>query len=364
MPSASVPLLALALAGLASAVTDTRLETALASSTRICSAVSTTPEGRVFLYWTTYLNGTGPSLSEQLADNSTVAYPDAEWNAWNASDATQDPATHFLGIAAQRIGPDGRLWVLDSGSTDAYGPKLVAFNLTTNEPAETHLLQNITTDSTHWDDVRFNGRMAYLTDISSPALAVYDLDTGAGRRLLEDDRSTTSYFPTSAQGRMMVESSGAYNFANADQLEVSPDGAYLYYQPCNGGLWRVATSLLDAALHNDTAAAALSASVEPYAPTRSTGGTAIDAEGTVYASDTDRNAVLRVFANGTTETLVQDDRLQWVDAMWVDAAGRLWMPATQLFRGANFNNGTATWETPFYVFTLDIGVGPSLLDHA
>ena len=30
-----------------------------------------------------------------------------------------------------------------------------------------------------------------------------------------------------------------------DQMEVSPDGTYLFYQPCNGGLYKIETSLLD-----------------------------------------------------------------------------------------------------------------------
>lgn len=102
----------------------------------------------------------------------------------------------------------------------------------------------------------------------------------------------------------------------ADQLEVSPDGAYLYYQAQPGALWKVSTSLLDDAVYNNaTAAAALVDATQPYAATVSTGGTAIDAAGTVYASDTSNNAILRTFANGTTELFIKDDRLQWADAM-------------------------------------------------
>ena len=55
--------------------------------------------------------------------------------------------------------------------------------------------------------------------------------------------------------------------------------------------------------------------VQPFALTPSTGGTAIDAQGNIYVSDTQRQSILRVSANGTMETLVQDPRLLWVDAM-------------------------------------------------
>lgn len=359
-----VILSALALAGWGSAVTDSRLTAAIVTTDRITSAVSSTPDGRLFLYFSTYLNNsTGPSMAEKVANGSYVPYPDEEWNSWNSSDSSLDPATHFVGIAAQRIGPDGALWVLDS-STGDFPPKLVSFNLTTNTVAKTILITNITLSSTHWDDFRFNGNMVYLTDINDSALGLLDLETGAGTRVLEGHLSTVAYFPASAEGNALWLSDGTPHFANADQLEVSPDGTYLYYQAQPGALWRVATALLDAAVYNATAAAALVNETEPYAPTVSTGGTAIDAAGTVYASDTTNNAILRVLANGTTEVFIQDDRLQWADAMWVDSQDRLWMPCNQLFRGARFGTGVATYEPPFYVFTVDIGVGPSPIDHA
>lgn len=356
-------LIFLALAGLSSAGTDPRLQIALATTTKITGDISYTPGGRLFAQWNNYLNGTtGPPFAEVLADNSSVAYPDAEWNSWNSSDPSMDPATHFISVAANRLGPDGNLYVLDNGYTDTYGPKLVSFNLTTNELVGTWSLANMTISGSQWDDFRFNGDMVYFTDLSA-AIGLLDMTTGTTRRVLENDISTTSYFPMSAAGKLM-SLGGSYPFTNSDQLEVAADGTYLYYQPCNGGMWRIATTLLDAALTNDTAADALSASAEPYAPTPSTGGTAIDADGTVYASDADRNAIVRVFSNGTMDTLVQDDRLLWVDCMWVDAQNRLWMPATQLFLGSNWNGGVDGYEPPFYVFTMDIGVGPSPLDHA
>ena len=61
---------------------------------------------------------------------------------------------------------------------------------------------------------------------------------------------------------------------------------------------------------------------------------------------------------------MQDPRLLWVDAMWVDSQERLWMPAAQLNRGTPFNEGESLVVKPLYVFSMDIGVGPSPIDHA
>lgn len=151
----------------------------------------------------------------------------------------------------------------------------------------------------------------------------------------------------------------------ADHHEVSPDGEYYYFQPCNGGLSRIATKWIDQAFYNSSLNTneLLGAHVEPFALTPSTAGTAIDAEGNIYLSDTDRLAIEKIAPNGTRATFIQDDRLLWVDAMWIDADGKLWMPAAQLSRGLPFNNGTNKLQLPIHIFTIDIGVGPSPIDH-
>lgn len=356
------PLIVLALAGLSSAGTDPRLEIAMSTTTKITGDISYTSDGRLFVQWNNYLNGTtGPPIAE-VVNGTSIAYPNEEWNSWNSSDPSMDPATHYINAAANRIGPDGNFYVLDNGYTDTYGPKIVSFNITTNELVNTWPLENMTASDSQWDDFRFNGNMIYLTDLSA-AIGLLDMTTGSTRRVLVGAESTTAYFPMSAAGKLMSLGT-SYAFTGADQLEVAADGTYLYYQPCNGGMWRIETALLDTALYNATAADALSDLAEPYAPTPSTGGTAIDADGTVYSSDANRNAILRTFSNGTMDTLVQDDRLLWVDCMWVDSQNRLWMPATQLFLGSGWNGGVDGYQPPFYVFTMDIGVGPSPLDHA
>ncbi len=50
--------------------------------------------------------------------------------------------------------------------------------------------------------------------------------------------------------------------------------------------------------------------------------------------------------------------------MWIDTYGKLWMPAAQLNRGTPFNNGSSFVQKPLYVYTIDIGGGPSPIDHA
>ena len=102
---------------------------------------------------------------------------------------------------------------------------------------------------------------------------------------------------------------------------------------------RIETGHVNDAFYSPKLRSDLAAHAEPYAATASTGGTAIDSSGNIYVSDTDRRAIQKVSPDGTVHTLIQDVRLSWVDAMWIDMYGRLWMPAAQLNKGIPFNNG-------------------------
>ena len=50
------------------------------------------------------------------------------------------------------------------------------------------------------DDIRFNGRHAYITDAGEPALIVLDLETGDAGRVLENHPSTVDERPMMADG--------------------------------------------------------------------------------------------------------------------------------------------------------------------
>jgi hypothetical protein len=50
--------------------------------------------------------------------------------------------------------------------------------------------------------------------------------------------------------------------------------------------------------------------------------------------------------------------------MWISSDEKLWMPAAQLNRGVPFSpGGVNRIVTPLNVYTVDIGVGPSGIDH-
>jgi hypothetical protein len=142
---------------------------------------------------------------------------------------------------------------------------------------------------------------------------------------------------------------------HADQLEVSPDGRYLYFQSASGPLYRIETRYL---LDPHLPAAELSQHVQLFCDTPSTGGTAIDAEGNLYVTDVNHQRILKITPDAQATTLLEDKRLLWPDALWIDNHGNLWIPAAQLNRVAALHGGVEAFQPPVYIYKLSIGAKP------
>jgi sugar lactone lactonase YvrE len=349
------PLLVLAGPSVMAAPMD-RLIPEFASKALIMNGVTTAPGGRRFVVVQPQ-KPDQPEIAEIIA-GLAKPYPDA---AWNSRLAGRDGRTAFVGANSLRVGPDGALWVVDRGSPGIGeplvegGPKLIRIDLASNRVTRVYDLASVAQGASFVDDVRFNGDVAYLTDAGRPALIVLDLATGNARRVLENHRSTVAARPLMAEGRQLLDPEGKPVVVHADQLEISGDARWLYYQPCSGPMFRIETRFVDDPSLDE---AVLSAHVEQFADTPSTGGTAIDTAGSIYVSDTDHSRILKVSAIGEISTLIADPRLAWVDAMWIDDDGKLWMPAAQLNRTAGLNHGKDAVHWPVTLYSIAIGANP------
>jgi sugar lactone lactonase YvrE len=361
MKIAFVSVLAAGLLAASPAYAEDRL-TPVFSSDLIVNGVATTRTGRTFLPVQPRAGKGDPQVVE-LREGQPVAYPDATWNEWKPG---EDGANRFVGVNALRIGPDGALWIVDRGSPGIGKPavpggvKLVRIDITTNTVTRIYDLAGLTTAISFVDDVRFNGVNAYLTDAGQPGLIVLDLATGTGRRVLDGHPSTVAQTKLIAEGRELTDPSGKPVVIHADQLEVSPDGRWFYYQPSNGRMARIETRWLDDAT---LSASALASHVERFTDTPSTGGTAIADDGTIYLSDTDKKRILAIDPAGRITTLIADPRLIWVDAMWIDDKGNLLLPASQLNRTAGLNGGKNAVLPPVTLYRLGVDAKPAGNDH-
>jgi sugar lactone lactonase YvrE len=336
---------------------DPRLAPVLAAD-RVWNGVTTTGGGRVFVSFPA-ADGPGIQLAEAWPGDRFDPYPDAAWNgaAWGDGLDGEHPEGAFVRVNAVRVGPDGRLWVVDAGApgigqpTVPGGARLIVIDLDTDQVARSYDLGPAIHERSYVDDVRFNGGVAYLTDAGVPGLIVLDLATGQPRRVLDGHPSTVDRRAMRADGRVLRGRDGSELRIHADQLEVSPDGRYLYFQPASGPLARIETRWLD---DPSVPADVLGDRVEPWLDTPTTGGTAIDDTGTIYLGDVERRRILTITPAGQVDTLIADPRLVWADAMWLDSDGYLWIPAAQLNRTPELAGGKQSVDYPVWIYKLRI----------
>ncbi len=332
-------------------------------SDRVWNAVATTTDGRVFVGFPS-ADGPGVQLAELDSTGNAKPYPDGEWNRPNPR---HDPDGLFVHVNALRIGPDGRLWVVDAGAAGIGkaavpgGARIFRIDLARNAIDRVYPLGAALKEKSYIDDIRFNGDRAYLTDAGEAGLVVLDRRTGTVRRVLDGDPSATDLRPMRADGKVLRTETGKELRAQADQIEVSPDGRWLYYQPCSGPLARIGTRWLDDA---EASPAEVSSHVEAWLDTPTSGGTAIDEAGNLYLSDPNRRRILKITPEKRVTVLIADPRLIWSDAMWIDRKGFLWIPATQQNLTPGFNDGKQAVDYPVWIYKMEIGKGPARNDHA
>jgi hypothetical protein len=71
---------------------------------------------------------------------------------------------------------------------------------------------------------------------------------------------------------------------------------------------------------------------------------------TLYLSDVTHNAVARLVPGGQIERVVEDPRLQWPDTFTEGPDGSIYISASHINEGPNFNNGKSVRKTPYGVF--------------
>ncbi len=96
-----------------------------------------------------------------------------------------------------------------------------------------------------------------------------------------------------------------------------------------------------------------------FLPTRTTGGTCIDADGNVFVSDVEGYRIVKYTPTGKMSVVVQDrKRLVWPDALWIDDNGNLLIPVPQQNRTAMMNRGKERTVFPTYVYKMALGLKP------
>lgn len=292
-----------------------------------------------------------------IEKDGLAPYPDVAWNAWKPG---SDAANSFVNVNAIHLGKDGTLWVIDTGSPEfggdplPGGAKVVNISLKTNHIARIYSLGPVVLPGSYVDDIRINGRHAYLTDAGkTPGIIVLDLVSGKGRRVLEDVDAVraTPGRDIILDGKTIKAPDGKPLIVNADPLELNADGKYFYFGPLNGPWNRIETHLLD---DPSQPAAALREALEVWADLPPIGGAVMDVDGSLYFTELSTNSLKRRDPDGKITTIVSDPRLHWVDAPFIDAQRDIWLPVPQLDRAPPFNGGVSRMRQPITLYRYQL----------
>lgn len=328
------------------------------------TGVTVSADGRIFVCFPRWEDAVEATVVE-IVGGRAVPYPDA---AINRLDLERAAAT-FVSVQSVVVDPAELLWILDTGSLNfgpaIHAPKLVAVDLATNRVVQTiRFPAEVVPPASSPNDIRFDlrrgaGGYAFVTDASAlgrNGIIVVDLATGASRRRLDDHPSTKavpSFVPT-VEGRPLLEQPKGFQprpiRIGADGIAIGADGARLFYSPlASRRLYSVSVdALVDRALPD----AEVGRTVRDEGEKGASDGLESDAQGRLYVTDYERNAVRRL-TNGMPETLYEDGGAAlWPDTLAVAGDGYLYLIANQLQRLRRFNNGEDRRTRPFALFRL------------
>lgn len=303
------------------------------------TGVTVSEQGRIFVNFPRWTEDAPVSVAEVTGDGGLRPYPDEEWNAWrNANKNETTPGDHW--VCVQSVVADGRgsLWVLDPAAPAQErvvpgGPKLVQVDLASDRVVRTLAFgEDVAPQGSYLNDVRFSpdGRHAYITESGARgAIVVVELESGAARRVLDGHPSTQleEDVVVKTDGEPLRRTDGRGVEFTADGIALSRDGRHLYWQALTGKtLYRVETEALhDRALSADE----LGARVERVGENGVSDGLWIDADGRMYISALEENAV-KVREGDRVEVLVRDERLRWPDTFSEGPDGAVYVTASHI----------------------------------
>jgi sugar lactone lactonase YvrE len=343
------------------------------------TGVTVSQNGRIFVNFPKWGDEVSFTVAE-IRDGKAVAYPDESMNQTNPNDL----AAALVSVQSVVVDPADRLWILDTGSpmfepTKYGGPKLVCVDLKMNQVIKKILFpQNVALPTTYLNDVRFDLRrekegVAYITDSAQNGpngIIVVDLASGESWRRLHDHPSTKAedlrtFLPT-VEGRPFLikqEENGSTKLAanmGSDGIAISASGEWLYYCPLTSRkLYGVSTEALsDRSLDDQYVWRTVKDEGDKGG---ASDGLESDAEGRIYATNYEHNAIMRRSPIGEWETTVHDPRLLWPDTLSLASDGYLYVTANQLHRQARFHNGRDMRRKPYTLFRIKVNAKPVLL---
>ncbi len=265
-------------------------------------------DGRLFFTVHPESRPVGNKLLEYV-NGAAVPYPNSE--------SQQELFDTVLGVV---IDAENRLWTIDHGNHGLRPARLLGIDLETGDVFRNHpLTDDIAPKGSFLQDLQVSrdGRTLVIADASfwrkTPAIIVYDIESGAARRVLESHESVSAEnYVITSEGRSMTFLGGILSLRGGiDGIAMTDE--WLYYGALNGsGLYRIRLKDLR---DTNLPLVQLAARVERVSKKPLSDGMSADTDGNIYLTAVEHNALFRVDTNGKLATLVIDPRLRWPDAL-------------------------------------------------
>src|SRR5687767_12911511 len=349
--------LPVARAGPAKGKRDEKLEPVALFHRSMPAGVAVSRGGRIFMTFPRWDGSVKATAVEVTKDGKLAPFPD---------EAAYDGKSKHHIDSAQGIVIDAkdRLWLLDAGSA-----KLRVYDIDTRRMLREYTFDpKVLGDGPYLNDVRVDpsggfGGLAYISDSMRGGVIVLDLASNEAWRRLEkapQARAKEDFVATVEGETLAYRSPGNTDETplrgNTDGIALSPDGGTLYFTAYSShDVYAVPTALLvDQRIPNDQVEAQITkVATKPSA----SDGILCDAEGRVYTTDYEDNAIRRVTPgkgpDQAPEIIVQDERILWPDALWIHD-GYLYITTNQMNRMPNVHRGKDRREKPYALFRYPV----------
>lgn len=328
------------------------------------TGVAATDDGRVFVSFPRW-DGPARYAVVELVDGVQRPYPDGQWNRWPPAqtDLDPDPAYRFVCVQSVHVDAKNRLWILDPASPRFEGvvpgaAKLVEVDLNTDQVVRVIRFDaSIAPQNSYLNDVRIDAErnVAFITDSGLGALVVVDLETNQSRRVLANHKSTRAErgaVPIIGGRELRVGQTpdGPVPQIHADGIAYNPADDHVYYQALTARtLYRIPATVLADFEARDSE---IMSAVEEVGPSVMTDGMDADADGNVYFTALEEDAIIYRTPDGQYRTLVKDPRLAWPDSLAITPEG-LYVTTSRIHETKRFSfdglmpgEPYGLWRTP------------------
>jgi len=262
-----------------------------------------------------------------------------------------------LGIAIDRF---DRLWVIDHGNHGIRSARIIAIDLITGDVLREQLFDKLIAPagSILQDlQVRADGRTIVIDDTSfwreSPALIIYDVESGDARRVLENHPSVTAENYLIRTHDRDMEFFGGMVALRGGVDGIALGTTWLYYGALNGsGLYRIRLADLR---NKRLPPSQLATRVERYSDKPLSDGLSLDTAGGVYITDVEHNAIFRVGTDRGLATLLQSRKIRWPDALSFGPDGYIYVADSALPELILKSEDHIKANGPYHIFRFQPG---------